>query len=51
MGLRLNAIERVVKSESIKRQTNTLLVLIFSWDLLIIKKIYKISPTLSFNTV
>lgn len=38
MGLRLFAGERVGQSQSIERRTVTLLVLIFSWDLLIIIK-------------
>ena len=38
MGLELRATNRVVKSESVERKTNIMLVLVFSWDLLTIKK-------------
>ncbi len=38
MDLGLSATDRIVKSESNERRTNTLLVLVFPWDLLTIRE-------------
>lgn len=48
MGVLLSATERVGKSESIEGQTNTVLILIFSWNCLQLEK-YRISSTSSLS--